>query len=250
MTQVVLPLEGVFEVHGGHESVVADATSAVILEAGRGYRVGHPGAGGDRSTVLVFPPEVVEDALDPAGPAGGPVRPRVRLGASALVAALRRGTWGELEVEEAAYVLLGALGADLGRARSYRPPGRHQLERVERVRALLASAPDRRWRLQELALEVHCSPFHLARQFRAIAGRSIGGYVLGLRMALAVERLAQEQTDLAALAADLGFTSHSHFTARFRAVFGDSPSSVRRALTSSGPAELRTFVTAVYPVAS
>ncbi len=91
---------------------------------------------------------------------------------------------------------------------------------------------------------MHCSPFHLARQFRASTGTSISAYLLRLRLALALQRLAEGEADLAALAADLGFASHSHFGARFRSVFGVPPSSVRDSLTAGRLAELRTFVTA------
>lgn len=244
VTQVVLPIDGVFEVRHGRDTVVADATSVVILGAGREHRVGHPAAGGDRSIVLIFPPEVIEDALDPGGTHGGPVGSRVHLGARVLGSALGRGTIGELEAEELALLLLRRIGAELDPARTYRPPGRHQRERVERARALLAASPERRWRLDELARTVHCSPFHLARQFRALTGTSISAYLLRLRLALALQRLAEGEADLAGLAADLGFASHSHFGARFRSVFGVPPGSVRDSLTSGRLAELRTFVTA------
>ena len=194
--------------------------------------------------VLVFPPEVVEEALDPRGRHGGPVGSRIHLGARILGSALRWDAIGELEAEELALLLLGLIGVDLDRARGYRPRGRHPRDRIERVRALLAAAPDRRWRLDELARAVHCSPFHLARQFRAFTGSSIATYLLRLRLALALQRLAEGEADLAGLAADLGFASHSHFGARFRSVFGMSPGSVRDSLTAGRLAELRTFVTA------
>lgn len=244
VTQVVLPVDGVFEVHHGRDSVTADAASVVVFGAGSEHRVGHPASGGDRSMVLIFPPGVVDGALDLEGRSGGPVGPRVYLGARSLGSALRRGAICELEAEESALLLLDLIGADLDRTRGYRPPGRHQRARVERVRALLASAPDRRWRLDELARIVHCSSFHLARQFRALTGSSIGTYLVRLRLALALQRLANGETDLAGLAGDLGFASHSHFSARFGSIFGLSPSSMRDRLTAGRLAELRTFVTA------
>ncbi len=244
ITQVVLPLDGVFEVHHGRDSVTADAASVVILASGREHRVAHPAAGGDRSVVLVFPPEVVDEALGAGNRLGGPVGSRVHLGSRILGAALGRGAADELEAEELALVLLDLIGVDLRRETTYRPRGPHQRDRVERVRALLAAAPDRRWRLDELARAVHCSPFHLARQFRAATGSSMAAYLLRLRLALAVQRLAEGQADLAGLAADLGFASHSHFGARFRSIFGASPGSVRDSLTAGRLAELRTFVTA------
>lgn len=193
--------------------------------------------------MLVFPPEVVDEALGEDG-LGGSVGPRAHLGSRILVSALGRGEAGELEAEETAQLLLGIVARDLGGIGGDPPRGRHQRERVERVRELLAAAPERRWRLDELARAVHASPFHLARQFRSIAGVSIGTALLRLRLALALERLAGGEDDLSALAADLGFSSQSHFGARFRTVFGTSPGAARDSLTSAGLIELRTFVTA------
>ncbi len=243
VTQVVLPLEGVFAVHHGREAVTADPATAVVLRAGGEHRVGHPATDGDRSLVLVFPPEVVDEALGEDG-LGGPVGPRAHLGARILVSALGRPGADELDAEETAHLLLGLVAEDLGTVRAHRPRGSHQRERVERVRELLAAAPERRWRLDELGRAVHASPFHLARQFRAGTGSSIGQALLRLRLALALERLAAGEDDLSALAADLGFSSQSHFGARFRSVFGTSPGALRDSFTAGRLAGLRTFLTA------
>ena len=45
---------------------------------------------------------------------------------------------------------------------------------------------------------------------------------------------------LAEIALDLGFQGHSHFTARFRRAFGDTPSAVRAIATD--PVALPDFV--------
>jgi AraC family transcriptional regulator len=244
VTQVVLPTDGVYAVHRGHDEVIADVASAVILAAGREYRVGHPVDGGDRSIVLVFPPEIIEDALGADPIDGGVVGPRVRLGLHALRSALRPGSDEVPEAEELALLLLDRIGRDLGSPGPSRQPGKHQWARVQEVRAFLAAAPGRRWRFGEVARLVHSSPFHLARQFRAITGESVASYLLRLRVALALERIAQGEADLSAMAADLGFATHSHFSARFRSVLGVSPSWVRDSLVSGRIAELRTIVTA------
>jgi quercetin dioxygenase-like cupin family protein len=86
VTQVILILDGVFEVHRGRKSTLADAASTVIFEAGWDHRVGHPTDRGDRSLVLVFPQETVADALGPGVAFGGPVEPATALGARALAA--------------------------------------------------------------------------------------------------------------------------------------------------------------------
>jgi AraC-like DNA-binding protein len=250
VTQVVVPLGGVFQVYRGRRTVVADPSSVVVLGAGQDHRVGHPATGGDRSLVLVFPPEVIEDAFGSGDGFGGPVGARAHLAARALATALRSGRVSPFEAQDFAFRLLGQLCSDLGRTPGYRPRGQHQVERVERVRALLATEPDRRWHLDELANAVHCSPFHLARQFRRITGTSVSGYLLRLRLVLASQRLADGADNLAALAHDLGFASHSHFSARFRSVFGVPPAMVRHLLSAGALEELSTLVTADDGVAS
>jgi AraC family transcriptional regulator len=79
---------------------------------------------------------------------------------------------------------------------------------------------------------VHCSPFHLARQFRAATGQTIARHLLRLRLSLALERIAAGETSLARLASDLGFAHHSHLTARFHAMFATTPSQLRTILTA------------------
>ena len=74
-------------------------------------------------------------------------------------------------------------------------------------------------------------------------------YLTQLRLARALVELPHA-ADLTALALDLGFSSHSHFTARFRALFGLTPTDVRRGASTRGAAELRKIVTAGVPAAA
>jgi AraC-like DNA-binding protein len=53
-------------------------------------------------------------------------------------------------------------------------------------------------------------------------------YHLRLRLARALDLLADCE-DVAALALDLGFSSHSHFSAAFRQAYGHAPGEFREA---------------------
>ena len=98
--------------------------------------------------------------------------------------------------------------------------------------------------LEQLARQLHVSPFHLARVFRAHTGFSLHGYRLQLRLRAALARVLDGEDDLAALACELGFASHSHLTDRFRQAFERSPSALRRAAATGCAGELRTIVEA------
>jgi len=63
-----------------------------------------------------------------------------------------------------------------------------------------------------------------------VVGVPIRRYVTRLRARVAAECLAQGARDLTALALDLGYADHSHFTNAFREEWGEPPSRFRAAL--------------------
>ena len=66
---IVLMRHGVFCKHFGRRSVTADVNQAVFFSKGSTYRVSHPAECGDRGTVFVVSPRVLNDIvreLDPA----------------------------------------------------------------------------------------------------------------------------------------------------------------------------------------
>lgn len=85
--------------------------------------------------------------------------------------------------------------------------------------------------LQSIASNVNASPYHLARNFRRAFGMSIGEYREELRLRASLGRLADGR--FADLALDLGFSSHAHFTYRFRRAFGITPAVARRMLMTA-----------------
>ena len=101
---------------------------------------------------------------------------------------------------------------------------------AERARLVLAAAPAAPGSLGDVARSVGSSPFHLARVFRQEFGVPLHQYRLRLRLAMALDRIAEGEENLSALAHELGFASHSHLTLTFRTLFGVAPSAVRRQL--------------------
>src|SRR6266536_6325345 len=230
--QICLPRRGVYLIERRGQTTVVDTNTALMLGPDDEYRVAHPTGDGDEGTVLALRPDLAEDAIGRVEGRFGNLRPRDHLAVRVVDRALRNPGPDQLEAEDATLLLLGLLSrafADTGN--DDRTLGHGQRLRIERARALLASAPTGRWDLGALARALGCSPFHLARQFRAATGETISRYALRLRLGVALERLAKGERDIAALAVETGFSHHSHFSARFRSMFGITPSKAREILT-------------------
>src|SRR5258708_3237591 len=234
-TQLVFPYRGVYMRHLGHDQAVAEANQVLFFNATEGYQVSHPVAGGDASlTLVVSEPQLRE--LSPVNLLrdGGTLafrRQRLRIDArtQALVAllrhSLRENIAEPLDAESLALTLVQrALGP-----RTTHPAGASvgQQRLVDRVKLVLASDLARRWTLAEIAAQVRGSPVYLTQVFQRVEGLPLYRYQLRLRLARALDLLARYD-DLTALSLDLGFSSHSHFSAAFRQIYRRSPSEFRQ----------------------
>jgi AraC family transcriptional regulator len=234
-TQLVFPYRGAYVRHVGDDQAVAEANQVLFFNAHEGYRVSHPVPGGDASLTLgineellreMSPPTLVRDS---GSLAFRRQRARIDARTQALVAllrhSLREGIAEPLEAEGLALTLVQrALGPRTTHATSA-TMGRQRL--VDRAKLVLASDLARRWTLTEVASEVRVSPVYLTQVFQQVEGMPLYRYQLRLRVARALDLLAQYD-DLTALSLDLGFSSHSHFTAAFRQIYGRSPSEFRQ----------------------
>jgi AraC family transcriptional regulator len=93
-----------------------------------------------------------------------------------------------------------------------------------RAREYLAAHFREKFSLSDVASAVAASPFHLSRSFRARYGTTLFAQREKLRIAVALRQLTQRKNDLAELALNLGYNSHSHFSAAFHRAVGCTPS--------------------------
>jgi AraC-like DNA-binding protein len=255
---IVLPYQGVFATQAGRGvPVVAAASHAVLLSPSIPYRYTYPGAIGDRCLVLLWSDAALEEAVsdglrsgwfDTAQSGTAPLLdPVTLLARERLRSRLSHPQPDPLATEELAAGLLAAV------LRAARGESRHDVRRphaaarartrVERVKQLVCAAPARRWTLDALAAVANVSSYHLAHEFKRAVGVPVYEYVLRARLAAALELVVGSSQDLTAIALDAGFASPSHFTARFRARFGTTPSAVRDGSRIDG-APLRRIATA------
>ncbi|HWU81663.1 MAG TPA: AraC family transcriptional regulator, partial [Caulobacter sp.] len=105
--------------------------------------------------------------------------------------------------------------------------GRQKL--VDRAKLVLASDLGRRWTLAEIADEVGVSPVYLTQVFQQVEGVPLYRYQLRLRLARALD-LLNSYDHLTNLALDLGFSSHSHFSAAFKQAYDRTPAEFQRSV--------------------
>lgn len=235
-TQLVFSYRGVYVRHLGTDEAVAESNQVLFFNADDGYRVSHPVKGGDCCLALV-PREGILREMAPKNLLRGAAplafrhqRLRIDARVHVLVALLRHSLLRNIaEPLEAESLALTLIQRALGPRTSHAPgasAGRRRL--VDRAKLVLASDSARRWTLAEIAAEVRVSPVYLTQVFRQVEGMPLYRYQLQLRLARSLDLLGQYD-DLSALSLDLGFSSHSHFSAAFQRAYGRSPSEFRQA---------------------
>ena len=125
-------------------------------------------------------------------------------------------------------VLLSALATGLaGPLQPPTLPASRQKSIAEEVKRHVGRRFCEKVDLDELATLAGVSAGHLARIFRREVGLSIHRFVVELRLRESLE-LLPEMRNIADVAAQLGFTHHSHFTSAFGKAFGTTPSDYLR----------------------
>ncbi|HTJ31946.1 MAG TPA: AraC family transcriptional regulator [Dactylosporangium sp.] len=182
----------------------------------------HP-AGGDVCTAIRLHPSLWRALAGEADPAARTlyVDARLDLAHRRLLRAARDGDVEYAVVERLTALLAAALPG---------PSSPHDSDLVDRARdAIRADEPAARG-LLTLAALLDVSPFRLSRAFSRHLGVSLTRYRNRVRVERALDRLEGGADNLAALAADLGFTDQAHLCRTMRQHLGHPPSAVRRLL--------------------
>jgi AraC-like DNA-binding protein len=235
-TQLVFPYRGTYVRHVGADEAVADASQVLFFNAGEDYRISHPNPGGDASLSMAVDEVLLREIapselLLPDEPLrfGQPrlrIDPRAQVLVALLRHSLREGVAEPLEGESLALTLVHRALAPRTRHAAGSSQGRQRL--VDRAKLVLSRDLARRWTLAEVAAEVGVSAVYLTQAFRQVEGVPLYRYQLRLRLARALD-LLMDCGDLAALGTDLGFSSHSHFSAAFQKMYGRTPTEFRQA---------------------
>jgi len=241
----VFPRTTVVIQHGNARPFVADPTIVTLYNRQQQYERRAVSADGDRCDWFAVSPDLLRDAVlfrDPA--AADDERPIRFTHAPAdavtylaqrrlFVEASTSGDAEPLDVEERVVALLGrvlnlAYGRERARSSGQRLP--HASELADAAKRWVAPRVTQRLTLTRIAGALGCSAFHLCRSFHRATGLTLHAYRDEVRLRLGLERLEDGESDLSRLALDLGYSSHSHFTAAFHRSFGTPPSRARKLL--------------------
>ena len=219
-----------------HDEAIADSSRVLFLNKDQVWRMSHPVAGGDSSLSIGLTPEILVELVPGELLASGDVAAlnrsalRIDTQTQAMAAGVRyrldRGAiGGVLEAETVTMALIRA--AVHGHAPDDRRITARSRKLVDAAKLVVGGDLGRRWTLSDVAAEVGVSPVYLTQICQRVEGIPMYRYQLQLRLAQALQRLG-EYDDVTDLAIDLGFSSHSHFSAAFKQTYGQTPSEFRR----------------------
>jgi AraC-like DNA-binding protein len=219
---VVFPWIPVHIARRAMPALVATPNHAVLYPPGLRFHRRDLTSEGDHCLFVVLGPRICGRlGLDTSPPGDPPLPPTVWLAQRLLAAYLCRPGHDADVAQRLVRDLVTAALRPAPQAAS-RAGG----NAVERTKELMACSSGRLVPLERVAREAHYSRFHLLRTFRARTGYTLHQYHLHLRLRRSLGPLLTG-APVAQIALELGFQGHSHFTARFRRAFGETPSAVR-----------------------
>jgi AraC family transcriptional regulator len=218
---LAITFAGAFEFQVGRSVSWVDPSRLLFAEAGQSFIDHHVVPGTGHSSLLLRPGhEVLEELWGNRADAQfanrvGACSTRVQM----LVQYLRRAA-EPLAAQELGVAILEESIAEKRRVTIVDP------HCVRRAKAALHDSVEGRSSLMQIASDLGVTPIHLTQTFKRSEGIPLYRYQTLLRLGRALDRLP-EKDDITDLALELGFSSHSHFTAAFRSEFGLTPSHYR-----------------------
>lgn len=103
---------------------------------------------------------------------------------------------------------------------------------VGRALALMHERPGHNWTVDELAEKAGLSRSALAQRFTDLLGQPPMQYLTRWRLTIAAQRLREEKTSIARVAAEIGYDSEAAFNRAFKRELGETPAAWRRSMAA------------------
>ena len=239
--QVALPSRGLLVWHVGGKDVVGDANQVLFVTGGEEFEISSPT--GAYAELIITPPLRILSQLAEASASSLRGHPLFKsrssrasrhlqiLRAQFLYCSTRSSNVDDLHAQELVLALLRTALHVERAPEAPRAPSTARL--IRRAQEFLEAEHSRPIRLVDVADAVGTSPAYLTDTFRRVEGMSLHRYRTRLRLARARDEVPHA-SDLTQLALEIGFSSHSHFTATFRRAFGCTPSEFRATTRGHG----------------
>jgi len=229
--QLALTYYGAFSYKVGRRDWIIDANSSLFISPGWTAHEEHLLPETGHAAIIITPSSELLDEICAGAPPGRtaaflagsvPASMHLRFLAHSMLRTsatdfdrLRKDEWTVRAIAEAA---VSARTNRIGRSSKV----------VDRAKAFLHANLGERLSLQQVADAVGVTPVYLTTEFSRYEGTPLYRYQRRLRLSQALLNLPCE-SDITGLALDLGFCSHSHFSASFLDAFGITPSEYRQA---------------------
>lgn len=225
--------------HAGGRAFVADRNVVTFYNPGAVYHRTEVSTRGDRAHWFALSAELLDGILSAQSGRGARPRTEPRLGfthgpsdpasyrlQNEIVRSLATGAASPPAVEASVRALATRVLAAAGSGEPRRRAVAADVALAERARELLARRYAEPLTLDALAEELECSTSHLCHAFRRVTGTTLHAHRDQLRLRRALLEVPESRGRLTHLGLDLGYSSHSHFTERFRRAFGQPPSAI------------------------
>ena len=223
---------GAFRARVGGQVFLADPATAYLGGPAQEQSIAHRVGAEDVCTAVSMSASFMAE-LTGGGVAVRPtaqVTGRLAVAHRLLVARARRSADAFALAELAAELVCGLFRVEARREPPRRPATVAARRRLaESAREILSLEPGTLG-LRETARRVGCSPYHLSRVFHEETGLTLTAYRNRVRALHALEAIEAGRTDLAGLAAELGFADHAHLTRTVRRECGHTPRALRALL--------------------
>lgn len=221
--KLVVTYAGAFEFQVGRNQTWVDSGRILFANHGESYVDHHVVPDTGHASVILTPDDEMADQLWDGIDTG-----RVRAGTLKIqmLAQLLRRAVRPLAAQEIAIAMLEEA------VEESRPVADNDPRCVRLAKAALHDCEEGRISLESLAADIGVTSVHLTQCFKRSEGVPLYRYQTQLRLGRALERLP-ESDDITDLAFELGFSSHSHFTAAFHEKVGITPSQFRQQARSA-----------------
>jgi AraC family transcriptional regulator len=239
--EIVLPRYGVFQRYDAFGCQLVDVNYLAFFNRHQPHEISHPVAGADGCTIIRLSDGVLRDMVqsldasvierDNPFLAGGMLLDTMQqIGKHRLLLTLNQvDTYSEIAIEETVISFVADMITASYEMRLAPLPNHAHRETVHAIQVYLNSHYADNLALSDIAAQVHYSPYLLCRMFKQHIGLTMHQYLSRLRLFHALERLiAEPLMPVGDMALQLGFYSHSHFTAAFSQTFNLSPSDFRQ----------------------